>query len=207
MKDKKNIIIVVLLILVLGMGGYLIYDHIIVKDKAEVNTEDTVKKEEEKQEIEQEESPVEEQEEAPTLTKEEALAMITEIYRNAYVAVEEGSGFINRDTNKFDSSKVQSFFTKRLLYQIERRFQSSDIGEWNTFINSMVPTIFGATDQTMRPLSIIDYSDELIIAEGKVTIDCSTCPPGLFCSCPNDKYAHVITFRKENGTWLIDYFD
>lgn len=208
MKDNKNVIILILAILVFAMGGYLFYDHTIVqetaKDEAKKETKIEDKKEEKKEEKEEEkESTQIEKQENSTLTKEQAHTIATEVYKKAYSTVQEGIGFKNSSTNQFDPSKVQHLFTKRSLHSLESRYQAGG----DAFINSMVQTIFGATGSGVRSLSIIDYSNDLIIAEGTIAVDCSQCPQGAYCSCPNDTYAHVITFRKEGETWLIDYFD
>lgn len=194
MKDSKNFIIIILTVLVLAMGGYLIYDHVIVKEPEKVETKAEKKEEEEKEEAQAVDQTQQQ------VTKEQALDIATDVYKKAYSVVQEGTGFINISTNQFDDSKVQTLFTKRSLYSLKSHYQA----EGDAFMNSMVQTIFGTTDSGARPLSIIDYSNDLIIAEGAIATDCSQC---VYCSCSNDTYAHVITFRKEGETWLIDYFD
>lgn len=212
MKDNKNVIITILTILVLAMGGYLFYERTIVQETAkdETKKETKVENKKEEREGEKKEEKEEKKEDAQTekqdnstITKEQALTIATDVYKKAYSTVQEGIGFVNSSMNRFDASKVQHLFTKRSLHSLESRYQAGG----DAFINSMVSTIFGITDSGVRPLSIIDYSNDLIVAEGAIAIDCSQCPQGVYCSCPNDTYAHVITFRKEGETWLIDYFD
>ncbi len=60
-----------------------------------------------------------------------------------------------------------------------------------------LPGIFGLTDQGIRTLTVVNYTDTKISATGQLT-------DGQW---ENDKTPLKIEFLKEGNDWLINYFE
>lgn len=150
------------------------------------------------------------------LSETEALTIATNTYTTAYYMFyseqcvipgtysptgEEKFGY------KINIGEFETVFSKRAIdimksKLIEYNGEYYDIktnDDSTTFLELIdLFSIFGATDSGMRTLSIVDFTDKYIIANGKLT-------PNEHTS--GDKTPLYIAFIKENGKWLIDAYE
>lgn len=123
MKDSKNVMMMILIILVLAMGGYIIYDHVTVKEPEKVEAKKETTKENKTKENKTEEKKEEEKETVDTtidekqeivLTDEEALRIVKEYVHivNSYQRNIGGSEItgLNLDSTKVVSKGLDHYY-------------------------------------------------------------------------------------------------
>ncbi len=208
-KKKGNVgLIVFLVILVLGLAGYICYDKFIATNNVPSNNskckEDTCNCSNKDNTI---------------LSSDEALKIVSNIYEKAYHAL-NGSGeadtintleetTINGDVYyKMNIDVIKPYFSNRAFQIIKSNFIEKDgsyydiynDGNKHSYLEDLTlsRTIFGGTDQGLRPLTIVSISENVIYATGQLT------PPR---ETDTDAYPLSITFIKENGNWVIDSFE
>lgn len=150
------------------------------------------------------------------ITETEALTQATNTYQTAYKMFyseqamipgtyspmgEEGFGY------KVNIGEFEKVFSKRAIEIIKNQLIEYN-GEYydvklndysSTFSESIDPgSIFSSTDVGERTLSIVDFTDKYIIADGKLS-------PSEYIS-RNEPIKRII-FVKENGKWLIDMYE
>lgn len=110
---------------------------------------------------------------------------------------------------KVDISKLESVFSKKVIYEMKSQLLEVN-GEFYDFSttpsfyeNLDLSTIFGSTDQSIRPLTVKYYTDDLIIAEGQLI---STVEDDIIFG-HLDEYPLYIIFVKDNDNWLIDLYE
>ena len=104
--------------------------------------------------------------------------------------------------HKVDLSNLKKYFTDNALkifakdfVEYKGEYYSLSEDYFMEFVASS--SIFGQVDQGLRTLTIVNYSNTKINATGLYKSEHSD----------SDKKPHNISFVKENGIWLIDYFD
>lgn len=151
-----------------------------------------------------------------SLTEAEALKIATNTYEKAYKMFRSRQFTIDGNYNvngkqqscyKVNISELEKVFSKRAIEKIKGSLWK-DNGEYydiagennnNKFFDSIdVATIFSNVDSGIRPLSIIEYNDKYIIANGKLESGEHT---------TGDEFPLYIIFTKENGNWLIDLYE
>lgn len=92
----------------------------------------------------------------------------------------------------YNEAELSPYFTKKALTLIER----------NVSAQSSTPAfftgIFGHINQSIRPLTIVENSDDTVIATGQ-NINSQT--------GDSDSYPLYIIFKKESNIWKIDLFE
>lgn len=150
------------------------------------------------------------------LSETEALTQATNTYKTAYNMFYSEQAMIPGKYSptgeekfgcKVNISEFEKVFSKRAIAMIKNKLIEHN-GEYydiktndyyTTFFESIDPgSIFSATDSGMRTLSIADFTDKYIIADGKL-------PVSEYNS--GDETPERIIFVKENGKWLIDIYE
>lgn len=156
--------------------------------------------------------------------KKEAKEVAQRVYEYAYVRLTEGSDLIDyvndyeKEYNgeliscqKMTFSVLESTFTENAINHIKENYAyqfENDDNYYNCNVDeelalkSFLDTIFSATDSDIRELNIISFTDDTIVATGKLN-----CPQALYTSCDPSEEPHDITFKKVNGVWKIDTFN
>ena len=199
MEDKKDnsktiCIIILSVILVIGLVGFICYDNIIINNITK----------EERQNANN----------ASTLLSEtEALSIASDIYKKAYEAL---NGNINTmeeitiDGNiyyRMDLELIKPYFSTKAMTKFKENFVEKDgkyydiynDGGKHSYLEDLIvhKTIFGGTDQGLRPLTIVHISQDTIYASGQLI-------EGYY---ETDIAPLSIIFIKENGNWVIDSFE
>lgn len=169
-----------------------------------------------KNEISKESPTNETSSEEKTITKDEALEKATETYTKAYNMFHSEDVVIPGEYNvtgesklgyKINIKELENVFSERAIKIIKEKLIENN-GEYydiktdeNTatfFETTDVTSIFSAADSGIRKLSIIEYTDNYIMANEKFE--------GNEHSDAED-VGHNIGFIKENGKWLIDIYE
>lgn len=110
---------------------------------------------------------------------------------------------------KVDISKLESVFSKKVIYEIKSQLlevngEYYDLSTAPSFYEKLdLSTIFGSTDQSIRPLIVKNYTNNLIIAEGQLTSESEDdIIFGHF-----DEYPLYIIFVRDGDNWLIDLYE
>lgn len=118
MKDGKNVMIMILLILVFAMGGYIIYDHVTIKEPEKVETKKETTKEnkteDKKEETENKTTDEKQENQEMVLTDEKALRIVKEYVRivNNYQRNIGGSEItgLNLDSTRVVSKGLDHYY-------------------------------------------------------------------------------------------------
>lgn len=214
------IIIAVILICIMGACLYKLNDEKITEEEKNegLNNEIAALKNETSKESTTNETSSEEKTETEekTITKDEALEKATETYTKAYNMFHSEDVVIPGEYNvtgesklgyKINIKELENVFSERAIKIIKEKLIENN-GEYydiktdeNTatfFETTDVTSIFSAVDSGIRKLSIIEYTDNYIMANGKFE--------GNEHSDAED-VGHNIGFIKENGKWLIDIYE
>lgn len=214
------IIIAVILICIMGVFLYKLNDEKITEEEKNegLNNEIAALKNETSKESTTNETSSEEKTETEekTITKDEALEKATETYTKAYNMFHSEDVVIPGEYNvtgesklgyKINIKELENVFSERAIKIIKEKLIENN-GEYydiktdeNTatfFETTDVTSIFSAVDSGIRKLSIIEYTDNYIMANGKFE--------GNEHSDAED-VGHNIGFIKENGKWLIDIYE
>ena len=214
------IIIAVILICIMGVFLYKLNDEKITEEEKNegLNNEIAALKNETSKESTTNETSSEEKTETEekTITKDEALEKATETYTKAYNMFHSEDVVIPGEYNvtgesklgyKINIKELENVFSERAIKIIKEKLIENN-GEYydiktdeNTatfFETTDVTSIFSAVDSGIRKLSIIEYTDNYIMANGKFD--------GNEHSDAED-VGHNIGFIKENGKWLIDIYE
>ena len=185
MSEKKGVSIVIVVILsilflMLGLlGGYIIYEK---TSKCDVETSSNESSVAENSKGDNTISKVTGQDE------KKMLEDITKVYEDAFNYINSGNLDISSDLSNV--TDLKNYFTDKAFDYISR----------NNNANNMIffTGIFGITDQGIRPLQILSYTDDTIIATGQLIEN----PLG-----DSDTYPLYIIFKKQENSYKIDLFE
>lgn len=147
------------------------------------------------------------------MTKEQALKIATDTYKNAYHAIYNDSkgkeAFVYGNYKlkngkscvyKMNKTILKEYFTDNAISRMaSNSYYTEEDGEYyliDAFVD-FVPGIFGTTDQGIRPLTIISFSNEKINATGQIT-------QGEY---DHDENPLKIEFIKVGEKWLVNDFN
>lgn len=184
MSEKKGVsaVIVIILSILFLIVGFLV-SYIIFNDTSKCKTTDTTKT------VEKTENKV--NEEKKDDNTEALLNDINNVYKNAYNYINSGDLDITSDLS--NNSELKTYFTDKAMNYISKNNSATNV----VFFYG----ILGSTDQGIRPLTIVSYTDDTIIATGQLIEGASET---LYDA---DKYPLYIIFKKEANSWKIDLFE
>lgn len=177
-KGVSGVIVAILSILFLIVGllvGYIITINGVKCDEVK----------EENKEIEEKEDIKNEKDETVLLNE------ITTVYTNTFSYINSGKIAIDSDISKLEGTK--KYFTSKALDYISRKNGPSNM--------VFFAGIFGLTDQGRRPLTIVSYTEDTVIATGQLVKGSEQ------VMYDEDNYPLYIVFKKENNSWKIDLFE
>ncbi len=177
-KGVSGVIVAILSILFLVVGllvGYIITSNSIKCEDVKEENKDVVEKDEVKNEVD----------EAALLNE------ITKVYLDTYSYINSGEIAIDSDISKLEGTK--KYFTNKALDYISRKNGPSNM--------VFFAGIFGLTDQGKRPLTIVSYTEDIVIATGQLVKGSED------VMYDADNYPLYIVFKKENNSWKIDLFE
>lgn len=154
------------------------------------------------------------------IKKSDAEKIAKSTYKTAYnilhdessKAIIAGEYSINGENKfgyKIDFSKLETIFSKKLIEKmksqlIEINEEYYDFSSAPSFYEKLdLSSIFGSTDQSIRPIKVIIYTDNLIVAEGQLSSD----ENDDIIDGQLDNYPLYIIFVKSNNKWLIDLYE
>lgn len=213
MENRQNntalyIIIACLVMLVIILGGYFVFD-VTYKNKMANNTSELNNANNTNINTNTNDSNTANDNIDKTMSKEEALKIAKALYENAYNNLNITTSTelytipdYSQKAYKVDFSDLKNYFTENGLRSLPVKYIEYN-GDYYTFsedyymdfVSSI--NIFGHVDQGIRTLTIVSCTNNEIIATG------------LFqdTELDSDKKPHNILFVKENGKWLINSFD
>ena len=150
-----------------------------------------------------------------SLEESEALQIATDAYKKAYnlFSSEEFRGLGNynivvnnvelQSSNKINISLLNNVFSDNAIKNITNSLVEYN-GEYydasSDFLTSIeVSTIFRTQAGDVKPLSLKVFNDECIVATGQIQNSNDE-------YIMTDDFPYYIVFVKENGKWLIDYY-
>lgn len=180
-KQSKGLIVVVILLVLalIGLSTYVVYDS--------KNANKYIKEEEKTTSQNKKVDDLEKNESNKTDTKK-VLSEVSDVYKEAYNVINS-----HEEYTKYDENELSPYFTKKSLNIIEKMVTNSS----NTN-PAFFSGLFGRTNQSIRPLTILYATDDTVFATGQ-TIDNS--------QGDKDEYPLYIVFKNDNGTWKIDLFE
>ena len=209
--EKKNTgltIIIILGLLVIGLGGFVVYDKFI---KNESNVSDTNNNINDNSSLK--------------MSGDEAKKIVEKLYEDAYIALAEGGNLHEYKTYeltdeyhdykcyKADLSPIEKYFTLKSYEYIVDNFthkfddgiyHCSEVdGVYYPYKVDFLASIFGMTDQELRDIKVISYNDEYIVALGQTVVTTTE----EYTSTSSDKYPFYIILKKESNSWKIDLFE
>ena len=187
-KQKTNKgVIIVLIILLLGALGYIVYDKFLINEQKnstngmkQTTIQDNTKND----------NQVIDNSKNNSIDNEQVLKEVTEVYENAFDdfstnLLEEGK------TLEYYKNKYDNRFTDDGLYRVFQMLNDTNSG--------ILSTIFNITDQGKRTLTLVYTDNNIAIATGVfIPIeDWGSKTP----------YPEYIVFKKVDGVWKIDMFE
>ena len=154
------------------------------------------------------------------ITKSDAEKIAKDAYERAYNLFHDeslgvmvaGEYNINGEKKlgyKIDIPKLESVFSKKVIYEIKSQLlevngEYYDLSTTSSFYEKLdLSTIFGSTDQGIRPLIVKNYTNDLIIAEGQLTSESED--DIIFGHL--DEYPLYIILVRNGDNWLIDLYE
>lgn len=126
------------------------------------------------------------------------LKELETIYENAYKKMYDGILTSEGDSYKINEQEATPYFTKRGIDYLKET--DSDFIE--------VSSIFSSTDASVRPLTILTYSNDTVLVSGIIK-DHKILKNGkveVGEGADDEEYPHYMVFKLENNTWKIDHF-
>jgi hypothetical protein len=137
-------------------------------------------------------------------------------YEEIYAALGEGSN-VNISTNQvspydgfvfydYNFDELKKYFSDNGINYIKNHMSyKKQVGDEIVYYeNSFMTSIFGQTDQDVRKLKLVSYTDDsalLLSLEGQVCNEDKSL-------CVGNKYGNeYIMFKKVNNIWLVDFFE
>lgn len=209
------VLIIVLLLGVIGVGGYFIIkgNNDTSKEIGELKNEIANSKSVNTNANQSNISYQATESTTTNMTKEQALKIATDAYQNAHHALYNNNkgneAFIygnyklkNGKTCVYKMNKtiLKEYFTDNAISRMTSySYYTEDDGEYyleDTFVD-FVPGIFSTTNTGIRPLTIISFSNEKINATGQITQG----------ELDHDENPLKIEFVKVGEKWLVNDFE
>ena len=149
--------------------------------------------------------------------EQKLLAELQKKYEEIYTYVAEGYEVVDKnvvinnlqglDIYAWNFDKLKKYFSDNCIEYIKNHLSEAKYIDDKLYYFSddeMMKSIFGQTDQDIRTLKLVSYTDDsaLLISEiGKL------CNPDTNL-CIGDEYGdEYIMFKKINNVWYVDFFE
>lgn len=147
---------------------------------------------------------------------EQIIQTANNVYKSAYEAIDEGSGLIDYsqmyskidpatgktiDCYKVNLEKLNNLLSDKLITNLKNKLFTDDQKNYYTHGNELdffISTIFGNTDQGIRPLTLVTRTENTAIFTGQLAKTENR---------DADKYPLYLIFTQVNGNWVIDLYE
>lgn len=197
-KTSKGVVacIIIMMISIIGLGAYIVLDKTdnkslssdtektSVTSKASNTQKDTTKVKVDNKKLQEE---------------------IQKVYDTAFLPIYKSSSIVDgASLDSLKASELSKYLTEKGLNQLLTMYNLSN-GSY------LLGTIFSEQDSDLRPMTIVSSTNDTVIATGQITKEyqeerSKEIGEGAYES-DLDNYPKYIIFKKENGTWKVDFFE